>query len=84
MREQADRRTGLDQPGTWEIRVAGLLGPRWAARFGVEVLAHMADGTTAIRRRLVDQAALHGMLQAIRDLGLPLVSVTRIDAAKSE
>lgn len=69
-------RTGHTSPGTYEIRVQGRLEPRWAAWFDGFVLAPGPDGTTVLTGDVVDQAALHGLLQSLRDLGLPLVSVT--------
>ncbi len=65
----------------YELRLAGLLDASWAARFDGLTLQHELDGTTALRGRIVDQAALHGVLQRVRDLGLSLVSVTRVDHA---
>jgi hypothetical protein len=62
----------------YEIRVAGRLGPRWAAWFDGLAIVPGDDGTTAISGAVVDQAALHGLLQKLRDIGLPLVSVTPI------
>ena len=62
-------------PGRYEIRVQGHLGTRWAAWFDGLTLAHDSDGTTLISGPVADQAALHGLLQKIRDLGLPLISV---------
>jgi hypothetical protein len=64
-------------PGRYEIRLKGHLGPRWAARFDGMTLTTRADGTTVIEGPVVDQAALHGLLRALRDLGLPLLSVTQ-------
>jgi len=65
-----------DGPARYEIRVRGGLGPGWAAWFdGLSVTA-APDGTTLLCGDLVDQAALFGVLGRIRDLGLPLVSVT--------
>jgi hypothetical protein len=61
--------------GLYEIRLRGHLGPRWATRLEVSSLSHESDGTTALRAAVVDQAALHGLLHKIRDLGLPLISV---------
>ncbi|MCW5714674.1 MAG: hypothetical protein KIT43_09205 [Bauldia sp.] len=78
MSDTPNKRTDQHGPGTYEVRIAGHLGQRWAERFGVPSLAHDDDGTTVIRRVFADQAALHGLLQTVRDLGLPLVSVTRI------
>ena len=65
-------------PGTghYEIRLKGHLGTRWAAWFDGLSIAHGSDGTTTISGQVADQAALHGLLQKVRDLGLPLISVT--------
>jgi hypothetical protein len=71
-------------PGRYEIRLKGHLGSRWAARFDGMTLTTRADGTTLIEGPVVDQAALHGLLGALRDLGLPLISVTQVDAAIQE
>ena len=53
--------------------------PRWAACFDGLSLTPEPDGTTLLSGLVVDQAALHGLLQKVRDLGLPLVSVTSVD-----
>ena len=62
----------------YEVRVRGQLGSRWAAWFdGMDLAADDDDdGITVIRGPLVDQAALHGLLQKLRDVGIPLVSLT--------
>jgi hypothetical protein len=67
-------------PGRYEIRIAGRLAPRWAAWFDGMTLTTAGDGTTVLAGPVADQAALHGVLARIRDLGLPLVSVTRLGA----
>jgi hypothetical protein len=59
----------------YEIRIEGHLDTRWAAWFDGLALTHETDGTTVLHGPVVDQAALHGLLQRVRDLGLPLVSV---------
>jgi hypothetical protein len=66
-------------PGRYEIRLKGHLGSRWAARFDGMTLTTRADGTTLIEGAVADQAALHGLLGALRDLGIPLLSVTQVD-----
>jgi hypothetical protein len=66
-------------PGRYEIRLKGLLAPRWAAWFDGLSLAYRSDGTTIIHGFVADQAALHGLLQKVRDIGLPLVSVTQVE-----
>ena len=66
--------------GDWyEIRVQGRLDDRWAAWFDGLDLSRADDGTTALRGPVTDQAALHGLLHKLRDLGVPLLSVTRTD-----
>lgn len=65
-------------PGRYEIRVKGRLDARWAAWFDGLALTHSSDGTTIIHGLVADQAALHGLLQKIRDLGLPLISVNHV------
>ena len=63
----------------YEIRVKGHLDPRFRARFDGLSLTHETDGTTSIVGPVVDQAALHGLLHALRDLGVPLVSVRSLE-----
>ncbi len=70
-------------PGRYQIRLKGHLGPRWAARFGGMTLSTRADGTTLIEGPFVDQAALHGLLHTLGDLGIPLLSVTRVEPDQS-
>jgi hypothetical protein len=65
--------------GRYEIRLAGRLHERWATWFDGLSIGHSDDGTTVIRGPIADQAALHGLLQRVRDLGLPLISVERVD-----
>ena len=66
--------------GRYEIRLKGHLDGRWAAWFDGLILSHESDGVTVIRGGVPDQAALHGLLQKVRDTGLPLLSVTHVDA----
>ncbi|HEY5887971.1 MAG TPA: hypothetical protein VIT24_09620 [Acidimicrobiales bacterium] len=62
----------------YEIRIEGHLDPRWAAWFDGLSLTSEDDGTTTIQGSVVDQAALHGVLQRLRDLGMPLISAIQI------
>lgn len=66
--------------GRFELRVKGHLDARWADWFDGLTLTQASDGTTVIHGQVADQAALHGILQTLRDLGLPLISVTQVDA----
>lgn len=68
----------FDQPGWYEITIQGRLDNRWSAWFEDLVLTTEPTGTTVLRGPVTDQAALHGVLTRVRDLGLPLVSVHRI------
>ena len=76
----SDTSTGNHNGAGWyEIRLMGHLDSRWAAWFDGLSLTHDSDGTTVISGPVLDQAALHGLLQKVRDVGIPLVSVAQID-----
>ncbi|MDQ6754602.1 MAG: hypothetical protein M3017_14680 [Actinomycetota bacterium] len=66
-------------PGRYQIRLQGHLDSHWATWFDGLTLTTESDGTTIISGPVADQAALHGLLQKVRDVGLPLVSVTSVD-----
>jgi hypothetical protein len=68
----------------YEIRLHGHLEPRWAAWFDGLSLTHEDGGTTVLRGAVADQAALHGLLQKLRDIGLPLVSLSELPPAPPE
>jgi hypothetical protein len=69
-----------EAPVRYEIRIQGLLDQRWSSWFdGLTVTSQPDSATTLIAGPVTDQAALHGLLAKIRDLGLPLLSVRRID-----
>jgi hypothetical protein len=66
--------------GDWyEIRIHGRLDHRWSSWFDDLDLSHTDDGITVLRGQVADQAALHGLLHKLRDLGVPLLSITRTD-----
>jgi hypothetical protein len=75
-----------DRPeaGLYEIRLTGRLDARWAAWFDGLTVSQDGDGTTVLTGRIADQAALHGVIQRVRDLGLPLISVTRLESQPGE
>jgi hypothetical protein len=62
----------------YQIRIRGHLGPQWAEWFGGLVITLEPDGDTLLTGPVADQSALYGLLRTVRDVGLPLVSVTRI------
>jgi hypothetical protein len=72
------------EPGRYEIRVRGRLDAHWSAWFEGLTLNRHDDGTTAIEGSIADQAALHGVLQKVRDLGLDLVSVRRLEPGDND
>jgi hypothetical protein len=74
---------GSHEDGHCEIRVKGRLDARWATWFDGLTLDTDADGTTLIHGSVVDQAALHGLLQRVRDTGLTLISVTHVEPDQS-
>ncbi|MDQ5822859.1 MAG: hypothetical protein M3441_01440 [Chloroflexota bacterium] len=70
------------QPGSYEIRIKGHLDSRWAARFEGMTLTLADNGDTLLTGLVVDQAALHGLLRRVRDLGMPLVSVISVETGQ--
>ena len=69
------------QAAIYAIRIQGFLDARRAHQFEGMAIAQEPGGTTCLTGPLVDQAALYGLLSRIRDLGMPLISVTRVDDA---
>jgi hypothetical protein len=63
----------------YEIKLKGHLDESWADWFDGMAFTHECDGTTTLTGEIIDQAALHGLLKKIRDLGLPLLSINRVE-----
>jgi len=63
----------------YEMRIVGHLDSRWADWFEGLSFTHESDGTTILYGPVVDQAALHGLLRKVRDLGMSLISVIRVE-----
>jgi hypothetical protein len=66
-------------PTSYEVRVEGHLDEHWSTWFDEMTLIREDDGTTTLRGLVTDQAALHGLLAKVRDLGITLISVEAID-----
>ena len=66
---------GTPQPAIYRIRIQGQLDSQWADWFDEMTITFEEDGTTLLSGPVVDQAALHGLLKKIRDLGLTLISI---------
>ena len=71
--------TPAEPPAYYELRVQGVLDDRWSAWFEGLQLTSDDHGQTTIAGPVADQAALHGLLAKVRDLGLPLLEVRRLD-----
>jgi hypothetical protein len=71
--------THADDAAAYEIRLVGHLDARWSAWFDGLSVTHERDGTSVIHYPAADQAALHGLLRKVRDLGLMLVSVNHVE-----
>ena len=63
----------------YHIRITGHLGPQWTDWFGGATLTLEANGETLLTCPVVDQAALHGLLKKVRDLGMPLRSIIQLE-----
>lgn len=72
-----EKKTSMSQE-FYQITVKGHLNPNWANWFDGLTITPLPNGTTTISGPVVDQAALYGLLRKVRDLGVPLLSVTRI------
>ena len=72
-----------DEPGFYEIRLKGHLGSQWTDWFEDLTITLEEDGDTLLTGPVVDQAALHGLLKKVRDLGMPLVSVNPLEHGPS-
>ena len=74
---------GPEESGRYEIRLKGHLDDRWAGWFDGLTITREAGGETLLSGPVVDQAALHGLLRNVRDLGLPLLSVVQAGSEKA-
>ena len=84
MRETDAATEGQYEPGRYEIRLKGHVDDKWAEWFDGLIITREDIGETRLRGRVVDQAALYGLLRKVRDLGLPLVSVILIDPKQAD
>ena len=72
------------EPGLYEIRIKGHLDNRWAVWFEGLTITLEDNGETLLTGPVVDQAALHGLLRKVRDLAMPLLSVTRVRPSQAD
>jgi hypothetical protein len=83
MSNQLNPKADPNQPMLYQIRLKGHLGQQWAASFEGLTLTLEETGDTLLTGLVVDQAALHGLLRKVRDLGMLLISVTHIDSGQA-
>ena len=79
MPDTIDASAGADQPTVYEIRLKGSLDHQWTDWFDGLAITLQRNGETVLTGAVADQAALHGLLRKIRDLGMPLLSLTPRD-----
>jgi hypothetical protein len=72
-------KTDPDQPAVYQIRIKGQLDSQWTDWFEGLTITLEEDGDTLLTGPVIDQAALHGLLKKVRDLGMPLVSVCPLE-----
>ena len=77
-------KTDPNRPMIYEIKVEGHLGDQWADWFGGAIITLEGNGDTLITGPVIDQAALYGLLKKVRDLGMVLVSVKRVQPSEKE
>ena len=84
MRGELNPTTDFHKPVAYQIRLKGQLGSEWTDWFGGLAVTLDDDGNTLLTGPALDQAALHGLLKKVRDLGLPLLSINSIEPGQAD
>ena len=84
MPNDRNSQTNPDKPVVYQIRIKGHLDPKWVVWFEGLTLTLEENGDTLLTGPVTDQAALHGLLRKVRDLGMPLISVTVIESDQAD
>ncbi len=84
MSNELEPKTNSDQPVVYQIRIKGHLGHQWTDWFEGLTITLEEDGDTLLTGPVIDQAALHGLLKKVRDLGMPLVSVSPVEHGQAD
>jgi len=83
MSNELNSKTDPHEPLVYQIRIKGHLGREWTDWFGGLTITLDDNGDTLLSGPVIDQAALHGLLKKVRDLGMPLVSINRMNPGKA-
>ena len=84
MSNELEPKTNASQPVVYQIRIKGHLDRQWTDWFEGLTITLEEDGDTLLTGPVADQAALHGLLKKVRDLGMPLVSVNRVQINETQ
>lgn len=84
MSNKLNQKTDPNQLMVYQIRIKGHLGRQWKDWFRGLIITLEDNGDTLLTGPVVDQAALHGLLKKVRDLGMPLLTVTRVKADQED
>jgi hypothetical protein len=84
MSNELNPKTDPSQPVVYQIRVKGHLGQEWTDWFEGLIITLEEDGDTLLTGPVIDQSALHGLLKKVRDLGMPLVSVSPLEHGQAD
>ena len=84
MSNYLDSQVNSSQPMVYHIRLKGHLDHQWTDWFGGVTVTLEDNGETLLTAPLTDQAALHGLLKKVRDLGLPLLAVNRVESDQTD
>lgn len=84
MSKKLDQKPDPSQPMVYQIRIKGHLGSQWTDWFGGLTITLEDNGDTLLTGPVVDQAALYGLLRKVRDSGMSLVSVHRVEPGQGE
>jgi hypothetical protein len=84
MTDKSNSKIDPDEPMVYQLRITGHLGLQWTEWFEGLTIVLQENGETLLTGAVVDQAALHGLLKKVRDLGLPLISVIRVNPGQDD
>jgi hypothetical protein len=84
MTDKINLKSDPKEPSVYQFRIKGHIGCQWTEWFGGLTITLEENGETLLTGPVVDQAAMHGLLKKVRDLGLPLISVNRIEPEQAD